>query len=110
NHVARDAGLALGALEGVRLDARPERVVTRRRPPDELLRYEPLVDDHARHRVREGDVAADVEAEPHVRPRGAARAARVHDVETRAAADALEEMMEEDRMCVARVRSPEEDD
>jgi hypothetical protein len=66
------------------------------------------VDDLARDRVGEGDVGTDVEPEPGVGPLRAARAARVDAVELRSAVDCLEDVMEEDRMRFARVRTPQD--
>ena len=60
-------------------------------------------------RVGQRDVAADVEAEPHVRPLGRARPARVDRVQARAVADAPEEVVEEDRMRLAGVAAPQDD-
>ena len=68
------------------------------------------MNDLARHRVGERDVAADVQAQPHVGPLGGRRPPRVDHVEPRAVPDSLQQMMEPDRVRRARVRSPEEDD
>ena len=59
--------------------------------------------------VGQRDVGADVEAEPAVRPFGAAGAARVDRVEAGAVADALEQVVEEDRMRLAGVAAPQDD-
>jgi hypothetical protein len=66
------------------------------------------VDDLAGDGVGQGDVGADVEPEPGVGPLRAARAARIDAVELGAAMNRLEEVMEEDRVRFARVRSPED--
>ena len=76
---------------------------------DERLVLEPGGDDLAADRVGQGDVAADVEAEPDVGPLGAARPARVDRVQPGAVADAAEEVVEEDRMRLAGVAAPEDD-
>ena len=60
-------------------------------------------------RVREGDVRADVEAEPDVGPLGRARPARVDRVQPGAVAHAAQEVVEEDRMRLPGVRAPEHD-
>ncbi len=67
----RDAGLALGVFERVALDLGLVGVEVARRALDELAVREAGGDDLARDRVRERDVAADVEAEPDVGPLGA---------------------------------------
>jgi len=105
----RDAGLALGVLERVALDLGPVALEVRGRPVDELRVRQARVDDLAPDRVRQRDVAADVEAEPDVRPLGAARPARVDRVEAGAVPDAAEEVMEEDRMRLAGIAAPEDD-
>jgi hypothetical protein len=67
------------------------------------------VDDLARHRIGQGDVAADVEAQPDVGPLGGARPARVDRVEPGAVPDAAQEVVEEDRMRLPGVAAPEDD-
>ena len=59
--------------------------------------------------VGERDVAADIETEPAVGPFGGRRPARVDGVQARAVADALEHVMEEDRMRLAGVAAPQDD-
>ena len=102
---------ALAPLERARLDASAR---TSSKPLggalDEGAVREAGVDDLARHRVRERDVGADVEAEPAVGPLRRRRAARVDDEQPRAVVDALEHVVEEDRMRLAGVRAPEDDD
>ena len=58
----------------------------------------------------ERDVAADVEAHPHVGPLRRRRPPRIDHVEPRPVPDALEQVVEPDRVRRARVRSPQEDD
>ena len=108
--LGRHAGLALRVLERVRLDGRAVGLEPRRRPPDELVVREARVDDLARHRVGQGDVRADVEAEPQVRPLGAGRPARVDRDEPGAPAHPLQEVVEEDRMRLPGVAAPEEEE
>ena len=67
------------------------------------------MDDLARHRVRERDVGADVEPEPAVGPLRRRRPPRVDHEEPRPVVDALEQVVEEDRVRLAGVRAPEED-
>ena len=59
--------------------------------------------------IGQGDVAADVEAEPAIGPLGRRRAARVDGVQRRAAPDGLEHVVEEDRMRLAGVAAPQDD-
>jgi hypothetical protein len=66
------------------------------------------VDDLARDRIGEGDIGTDIESEPRVGPLRAARTAWIDAVELRPAVDRLEDVMEEDRMRFARVRSPQD--
>ena len=81
----------------------------RRRPLDELAVRETGGDDLAADGVGQRDVAADVEAEPDVGPLGRGRPARVDRVEPRPVADAAQEVMEEDRMRLAGVAAPQDD-
>jgi hypothetical protein len=67
------------------------------------------VDDLAPDRVGQGDVAADVEAQPDVGPLGRARPPRVDRVEPGAVVDAAQEVMEEDRMGLPGIAAPEND-
>ena len=109
DRVGGHARLALGVLERVALDLGLVRLEVRGRAVDELHVREAGVDDLAPDRVRERDVAADVEAEPHVRPLGRARPTRVDRVQPGAVADAAEEVVEEDRMRLPGVAAPEHD-
>ncbi len=110
NHIRGDARFPLGELQGVALDAFLVGLESRRRILDERLVGEAGVDDLARHRVGEGDVGAHVDAEPFVGPLGRGRPAWVHRIEARAAAHALQDVMEEDGVVFTGVRSPQEDD
>ena len=69
----------------------------------------PAGDDLARHRVRQRDVGADVEARPHVGPLGGCGPPRIDRVELRPTLHALEQVVKEDRMRFPGVRSPEQD-
>ncbi len=104
------AGLALGVLERVRLDVGLEGLEVGRRPLDELAVLQPGGDDLARHGVGQRDVRADVEPQPAVGPLGARRPARVDGVQARAPIDPLQEVVEEDRVGLAGVTAPEEDE
>jgi hypothetical protein len=106
----RHARLTLGVVERVRLDLRPVRLETSRGPLDEGAILQPDRDDLAPDGVRQGDVASDVDAEPGVGPGRAARPSRIDRVEARAPPDAAQEVVEEDRVGLARVRAPEDDE
>jgi hypothetical protein len=107
--LGRDARLALGVVERVRLDLRPVGLEVDRGAVDELAVLETGVDDLARDRVGQRDVAPDVEAEPGVGPFGGGCPARVDHVQLGAVADAAEEVVEEDRMRLAGVAAPQDD-
>jgi hypothetical protein len=109
DRLGRNAGLAFGVVEGVGLDLRLVGLVVAGRTLDERGVLEAVGDDLASDRVGEGDVTADIEPEPDVGPFGRARAARVDRVEAGAVSDAPEEVMEEDRMRLAGVAAPEDD-
>jgi hypothetical protein len=68
-----------------------------------------VFEDLVRHRVREFDVASDIESKPSVSPLRCDRTARIHNDQLRAIAHTLENVMEEDRVRFARVRSPQDD-
>jgi len=104
-----DARLALGVFEGVRLDPGPVGLEVVGRALDELAVRQPCVDDLAPDGVREGDVAADVEAQPDVRPLGRAGPAGVDREQPGAVVDAFQEVVEEDRMRLPGVAAPEHD-
>jgi len=110
DQLGRDAGLTLGVLERVRLDLRPVGVEAGRRPVDERAVGQAGGDDLAPDRVRQRDVRADVESEPAVGPLGRARPARVDRVQPRPVVDAAQEVVEEDRVRLARVRTPQDDE
>ena len=104
----RHPGLTLGVGERVGLD-RPAIVVeARRRVLDELAVLEPRRDDLAPHRVGERDVRADVERRPELRPLHRARPSRVDGEHPRTVPQTAEQVMKEDRVRLARVRSPQQ--
>ena len=105
----RDARLALGVLERVRLDLGPVGLEVDGRPLDELAVLEARRDDLAGHGIGQRDVGADVEPEPAVRPFGGRGPAGVDGVELRALVDRLEDVVEEDRMRLAGIAAPEDD-
>jgi hypothetical protein len=68
------------------------------------------VDDLAGHRIGQGDIAADIEPQPQVGPFGRRRAARVDRDQPGAAVDPAEQVMEEDRVGLAGVAAPQDDE
>jgi hypothetical protein len=68
------------------------------------------VDDLAGDGVGESDVRADVQPEPQIGPLRGRRTAGIDDVELRAVMDALQNVVEVDRVRVTRVGAPEDDD
>ncbi len=107
--LGRDARLALGVFERVRLDLGLVGLEAVGRAVDELAMLEAGRDDLARDRVGQGDVRPDVEAQPGVGPFRRRGPARVDRIEARAIADALEQVVEEDRMRLAGVAAPQDD-
>jgi hypothetical protein len=77
---------------------------------DELVVHEASGDDLPADGVRERDVTADVEAEPDVGPFRRCGPPRVDRVQARALPDPLQDVMEEDRVRLPRVRAPQDDD
>ena len=110
DRLGRDAGLALGVGERVRLDVRPVGLEAGGGVVDERLVLEPGLDDLAGHRVGQGDVAADIETEPQIGPFGGRRSARVDRDEPGPAVDALQQVVEEDRVGLAGIAAPQEDE
>ena len=80
------AGDALGVVQRVRLERTAPRVEALGALADEALVVEPLVDDHARHRVEEGHVGAGALGEPEVGLVAQLHALGVDDDQARAAA------------------------
>jgi len=107
--VGRDAGLALGVLERVRLDLGLVGLEAGGRALDELRVRQAGGDDLAADGVGEGDVAADIQAQPGIGPFGRARPARVDRVQAGAVVDAAQQVMEEDRMRLPGIAAPEDD-
>jgi hypothetical protein len=77
---------------------------------DECVVHEAGVDDLPPDGVGQRDVATDVETQPYVGPLGRCRAAGIDRVQTRPSPDPLQDVMEEDRVRLPRVRTPQDDD
>jgi hypothetical protein len=76
----------------------------------ELHIRQAAVDDLAGHRIGQRDVAPDIQAQPDVGKLRGSRAPGIHRDQARAVANALQDMVEEDRVRLPRVRAPEEDE
>lgn len=109
DRVGWHARLALGVLEGVRLDLGLVGLEALGRALDELAVRQARGDDLAPDGVRQGDVGPDVEPEPDVGPFGRARPSRIDRVQPGAISNAPQEVVEEDRMRLPGVRAPEDD-
>ena len=105
----RHAGCFLRVLERVRLDRRAIFVKPARRMGDEVSILQGGREDFAPDRIGERDIGADVESKPTVGPLCARRPAWIDDVELCAVMDSAENVMEEDRMRLSGVRTPEND-
>jgi hypothetical protein len=109
DRLGRHTGLAFRVVEGVRLDLCLVGLEVRRRALDELAVMQVRRDDLAPHGVGQGDIAPDVEPEPAVRPFRRGGPTRIDRVESRALVHGLEHMVEEDRMRLAGIAAPEDD-
>jgi hypothetical protein len=67
-------------------------------------------DDLTSHGIGQRDVGADIEAEPGVGPLRGGRPARIDGVEAGAAMNALQQVVEEDRVRLAGIGAPQEDE
>jgi hypothetical protein len=103
NHFRGNARFALGALQRVLLDACSIGFESAGGMLNELLVGQARVNNLARHGVGQRNVAANVETQPRIRPLRGGRPARINHMEPRAVANALENVMEENRMRLARV-------
>jgi hypothetical protein len=77
---------------------------------DEFLIRQARRDNFARHRVRKRNIGAYVEPEPHLRPLRRACPPRVNRIELCPAPQALQQVVEENRMRLPSIRSPQQDD
>jgi len=105
-----DTALVRRVFERERLDRLPVCFEPGRRVLDEAIVCEARVDDLARDCVRERDIGSDIDRKPFISPLGGCRAARIDADELRAVMNALEDVMEKNRMRFARVRAPQEND
>lgn len=77
---------------------------------DELTIMQAGADDLAPDCIGKGDVGSNVETKPEIGERRGRAAPGIDDDEFRAVTDALEEMMKEDRVCITRVGTPQDDE
>ena len=107
--VGRHARLGLGGFERPWLDVGGELGEAGGGPLDERLVHEAGMDDLARYGLGERDVGTDVDRQPALGPRCGCRAPRIDDEDAGATTDGREHVMEEDRMGLTRVRTPQDD-
>src|ERR1019366_6527086 len=100
--------LAFGSLHGIGLHGARVLVVARRGASDEFGVGEARVNDLARHRVGERDIAAEVEAKPNIGPLRRTSATRVHGDQARTVVNSTQQVVEEDRVRLTSVRAPED--
>ena len=86
---------------------RERHVIASGGPRHERFVHQPGLDDLAADGIRQRDVGADIDAEPRVGLLCRRRAPRVSRVQPGAAPDALQHVMEEDRVHFTRVRPPQ---
>src|SRR5919198_1087927 len=110
DRLARDPGGGLAALERPVQHRGAVGLEADRGALDERVVGEAGHDDLAGDRVRERDVRAHVDPEPQVRPPRRARPARVDHDQPRAVPDPFQDVVEEDRMRLPRVRPPQDDE
>ena len=104
----RHAGLAFRPLERARLDRIAVGFEAAGGTLDERLVRQAGVDDLATDRVGQRDIRADVEAQPQVCPLGRAGASRIDGDEPGAVAHTAQQVMEEDRVRLAGIATPQE--
>jgi hypothetical protein len=109
DRLGRHAGDLGAAFERPLLDRRGVLGVAGGGAVDEVGVDQSGVDDLAGDRVGQGDVGADVQAQPHVGELGRRATPGVDDVQGGAVADAGEDVVEEDRVGVTGVRAPHHD-
>ena len=109
DRVGGHAGQALALCKGEGLDGRGVLLEARGGPLHELGVHEAGPDDLPAQRVGQGDVGADVDAQPDVGPLRRSGAAGVDGVHLRPVAEPLQQVVEEDRVRFPRVRPPEDD-
>src|SRR5215467_1569129 len=105
-----DAGFAFGALERVFFDVRLVRLEIARGMPDELFIGQTSGNDFTGDRIGQRDIGAHIDAEPSMGPFGRTGSARIDDIELGAVLYAFEQVVEENRMRFASIRSPKQDD
>src|SRR5437879_11352606 len=102
-------GLALRSVQRVFLHALAVSLKSTRRVPDEGLIGQTGYDDLPTHGVGQRNVTSHVKPQPHIRPLRRTRAPRIHHVQFRSVANPLEDVMKKDRVCLAGVRTPQQD-
>jgi hypothetical protein len=106
NQTRRNQRRILGIFERVRFDRGSVCLEAFGRPIHELTVLQAGCENLAANGVGQGDIGADVESEPAVGPASARRLTRIDDEELRAVANPAQDVMKEDRVRLARIRSP----
>ena len=109
NGLSRNSSQPLAFVECERLNRSCVVIEARGGMLDEGAVVHSLGDDLAGHRVGKRDICADVEAQPHVRELGRGGAAGIHRVHGCTVVDAPQQVVEEDGVRLACVRSPQQD-
>ena len=110
NDVRSHARLVGRVLERIRLDRTAVFVESRCRVVDKFLALESGRDDFTRERIRQYDIRTHIDTRPYMCPLRRTGSPRIDRVQTGSVSDSSKKMMEKNRMCLSRVRSPQEND
>src|SRR5215831_11871059 len=110
NHFGGHASLAFGAVQWVFLDVSAVSLESARRMLDELLVGQVRMNNLSRHGVGQRNIASHIKAQPGVRPLRGACPAGIDHMEFRTVANPFQHMMEKNRMRLAGIRTPKEND
>jgi hypothetical protein len=103
DHVGWDTGDLFGPLQRVGLDRRCILVVSAGRVIDKGLVDQSGMDDLATEGIRQRDIGTDIDAKPDISELCRGGPAGINRVHLGPATQALEQVMKEDRMCIARI-------
>ena len=110
NNFLGNARFAGAALQRPLLNASRIGFVSGRRFFYETIIRQSGMNDLTRDRVGQGDIRPDIQPDPRVRPLRRRGVSRIDNVESRAVVDSFKNIMKENRVRFARVRSPENDE
>src|SRR5262249_29600369 len=102
-----NSGFTLRVFERVWLDCLPISIETSSHVFDKFLVLESSRYDFASDCIGKSNVAPDVETCPHVGPLHGTRTPRIDRVQTRPVPNSLQDVVEENRMCLSGIRTPE---